>query len=99
MRLNQKGFTMLEMLIVLSVISLIFTLTIPNIQKRLVTIREKGCESLVEVVNASIIQYELDTGEVATSIDDLVETGYLTEKQTACMDGTQIVIEDGQATR
>lgn len=96
---NQKGFTMLEMLIVLSVISLIFTLTIPNIQKRLTTIREKGCESLIEVVNANIIQYELDTGEVATSVEELVEAGYLTEKQTACMDGTAIVIEDGQAKR
>lgn len=97
--MNHKGFTMLEMLIVLSVISLIFTLTIPNIQQRLGTIREKGCESLVEVVNANIIQYELDTGEVPSSIDELVEAGYLTEKQTKCMDGTEIVIEDGQARK
>lgn len=97
--MNHKGFTMLEMLIVLSVISLIFTLTIPNIQQRLGTIREKGCESLVEVVNANIIQYELDTGEVPSSIDELVEAGYLTEKQTSCMDGTAIVIVDGQARK
>ena len=97
--MNRKGFTMLEMLIVLSVISLIFTLTIPNIQKRLETIREKGCESLIEVVNANIIQYELDHGEVPSSISDLVSEGYLTEKQTACMDGTAIEIVDGQAQR
>lgn len=97
--MKQKGFTMLEMLIVLSVIALIFTLTVPNIQKRLATIREKGCESLVEVVNSNIIQYELDTGEVAQSIEELVEAGYLTEKQTACMNGDPIVIEDGQAHR
>lgn len=95
--MNRKGFTMLEMLIVLSVISLIFTLTIPNIQKRLETIRVKGCESLVEVVNANIIQYELDHGEVPQSISDLVNEGYLTEKQTTCMDGTSIEIVDGQA--
>ncbi|MBQ9987268.1 MAG: prepilin-type N-terminal cleavage/methylation domain-containing protein [Erysipelotrichales bacterium] len=97
--MNRKGFTMLEMLIVLSVISLIFTLTIPNIQKRLETIREKGCESLIEVVNANIIQYELDHGEVPQSIEDLVSEGYLTQKQTTCMDGSAIEIVDGQASK
>lgn len=97
--MKSKGFTMLEMLVVLSVVALLFTLTLPNIQKRMNTVREKGCDALVEVVNTNILQYELDTGEVVDSIDTLVDEGYLKESQTKCMDGTEIIINDGQAER
>ena len=31
---NEKGFTILEMMIVLSIIALIFLLTLPNIQQK-----------------------------------------------------------------
>ena len=94
---NKKGFTILEMLIVLSIISLIFTLTLPNIQKRLATIREKGCESLVDVINSNIIQYELEQGEIPTSMDDLLHLGLIKEKQLKCPNGDVITISDGQA--
>ncbi|MBR3840948.1 MAG: prepilin-type N-terminal cleavage/methylation domain-containing protein [Erysipelotrichales bacterium] len=97
--MKSKGFTMLEMLIVLSIVALLFTITLPNIQKRMNSVREKGCSALIEVVNTSILQYELDTGEVVDSIDTLVEEGYLKESQTKCMDGTEITISDGQAER
>ena len=99
MRKKSKGFTVLEMLIVLSIIALIFTLTLPNIQKRMQSVREKGCDALIEVVNTNILQYELDTGEVVDDIDTLVSEGYLKESQTQCMDGTKIDIVDGQAQK
>lgn len=97
--MKDNGFTMLEMLIVLSIIALIFTLTIPNIQDRMESVREKGCDALVEVVNTAILQYELDTGEIAGSVDELIAEGYLKESQSKCMDGTDISIYDGQAER
>ena len=46
---NNKGFTILEMMIVLSIIALIFLLTLPNIQQKEKIIRSKGCEALIEV--------------------------------------------------
>ena len=97
--MRDDGFTMLEMLIVLSIIALIFTLTIPNIQDRMKSVRDKGCDALVEVVNTAILQYELDTGEVADSVDELIAEGYLKESQGECMDGSAITINDGQAER
>ena len=97
--MKSKGFTMLEMLIVLSIVAVLFTITLPNIQKRMESVREKGCNALIEVVNTSILQYELDNGEVVDSIDTLVDEGYLKESQTKCMDGSEIIIVDGQAER
>ena len=39
---NNKGFTILEMMIVLSIIALVFLLTLPNIKKKEKNILTKG---------------------------------------------------------
>ena len=57
---KDDGFTILEMMIVLSVIALIFLLTLPNIQQKEDIIRNKGCEALTEVVNSQILLYEIE---------------------------------------
>ena len=65
--MKKDGFTVLEMILVLSVISLIFLITLPNIQQKEQIIRKKGCEALVEVVNSQILLYEIDTCLLYTS--------------------------------
>ncbi len=93
----KKGFTILEMIIVLTIISLIFLLTIPNIQQKKKIINRKGCESLVDVVNAQILLYEVDTLEKPASISDLITGGYIKETQKRCPDGKMIYISNGEA--
>ena len=51
----QEGFTILEMMIVLSIVALLFLLTLPNIQQKEEIIEEKGCEALTAVVDAQMI--------------------------------------------
>ena len=94
---NEKGFTILEMMIVLSIIALIFLLTLPNIQQKEDIIRKKGCEALVEVVNAQILLNEIDHLVPPTNISQLIKGGYLKESQKRCPDGASIQIRDGQA--
>lgn len=94
---NEKGFTILEMMIVLSIIALIFLLTLPNIQQKEDIIRKKGCEALVEVVNAQILLYEIDHLVPPTNISQLIKGGYLKESQKRCPDGASIQIRNGQA--
>ena len=67
----QEGFTILEMMIVLSIVALLFLLTLPNIQQKEEIIEEKGCEALTAVVDAQILLYEIDTLYTLTSIDQL----------------------------
>ena len=50
----KKGFTLLEMIIVLTIISIIFLLTVPNIQTVLGIVNNKGCEALVKTVDSAI---------------------------------------------
>lgn len=93
----QEGFTILEMMIVLSIVALLFLLTLPNIQQKEAIIEEKGCEALTAVVDAQILLYEIDTLNTPTSIDQLIAAGYLKESQKRCPDGRSIVITNGQA--
>lgn len=94
---NKRGFTILEMMIVLSIIALIFLLTLPNIQQKEKIIQKKGCDALIEVVNAQILLYEIDNLQTPTSVSQLVSQGYLKESQNRCPAGESVQISDGQA--
>jgi len=93
----RKGFTLLEMIVVLSVMTLLFLLTIPNIQKVMTLFDQKGCEAQLKIIDAAILEYKLEFGEIADDPGQLVESGFITEAQTTCQNNDQIVIENGQA--
>jgi competence protein ComGC len=94
---NQKGFTLLEMIIVVTIVSILFLLTVPNIQKVLGIVDKKGCDALVKVVDSAIVQYRLEYNEDPGSVSDLINAGLLTEEQTKCDDNRTIGIANGQA--
>lgn len=93
----KKGFTLIEMILVLTVISLIMLLTIPNIAKKKQVISSIGCRALIEVVNGQILVYELSNDNEVPTIDQLVSEGLITQQQTVCPTGNRIVIKNGQA--
>lgn len=95
---NNKGFTILEMMIVLSIIALVFLLTLPNIQQKEKIIRSKGCEALIEVANAQILLYEVENLSPPKSMSDLIGKGYLKDTQRRCPNGDTIEISNGQAS-
>lgn len=94
---NKHGFTILEMMIVLSIIALIFLLTLPNIQQKQKIIHNTGCDALVEVVNAQILLYEIEHLNSPTAISQLISEGYLKEGQDRCPGGEMIGISGGEA--
>lgn len=97
--LNSKGFTLVEMIFCISVILVILLLVIPNITSKNSIVKDKGCEAQIEVVNSQILLYEVENGELPTSMSDLTSGShpYLTKKQQVCPNGKRISIEDGQA--
>ena len=46
---QEKGFTLIEMLIVLLIISILILITVPNISKHFATIDKKGCDAYVSI--------------------------------------------------
>ena len=93
----KKGFTLLEMAIVIVIISIIFLLAIPNIQKTLTIVNSKGCKAIEKVADAAIVQYKLEYGDYPGSTSDLISAGLLTEEQTHCDGSHTLSISGGQA--
>ncbi len=92
----RKGFTLLEMVIVVTIISILFLLTVPNIQTVLGIVDKKGCDALIKVADSAILQYRLEYDQNPGSVSDLISAGLMTEEQTRCDEKT-IVISGGQA--
>lgn len=90
---NQKGFTLIEMLIVLAVISVLLILFIPNLGDKSEGINEKGCEALIQLAENQVIAYEIDNGHKPTQVQDLVDEDYL--ESTTCNNGnSQLIVTD-----
>lgn len=97
---NEKGFTLIEMMIVLLIISVLLIITIPNIAKHNANINTKGCEAYVKMVEAQVQAYGMDVGSYPASIEILAEAGYLKGDESACPSSTNIVIgTNGEVTK
>lgn len=93
----KKAFTLLEMIVVVMIVSILFLLTIPNINKLMTSIDNKACDALTKVIDTAIIQFKLDFDQNPNSLQDLLNGGYISDKQTTCSNGKPLRIYDGHA--
>lgn len=89
---NEKGFTLIEMLVVLLIISILIIVTIPNVTKHFASIDEKGCNAYLKMVQGQVEAYKIDYLEYPTA-DQLKAKGYLDSKPK-CPNGNDVVIND-----
>lgn len=97
---NENGFTLIEMLVVLLIITVLLFIAIPNIVNQSKSIGKKGCDAFVHMVQGQVQAYQIErkTREVP-SLSDLISEGYLTEEQKSCPNGEQIMIDsDGMVS-
>lgn len=93
----RRGFTLIEMVVVVAVIGALFLLTIPNVTRVLNTLLEKGCQAQLKVIDTALIEYRLMFDGEAATIEDLVDGELITDLQTEC-NGQSIVIDEGKAS-
>lgn len=74
---KQRGFTLLELLIVISIIMILVGMGAGNYQKSVVRSKEAVLAQDLYVLRQAIDQYTLDKQEAPQSLDDLVSAGYL----------------------
>ena len=91
----KKGFTLLEMMVVVMIVSILFLLTLPNVSMVINSVDNRACKVMSKVVDSAITQFKLDYGTMPNSISDLVSAGYISEEQTTCSNGTNLYLEDG----
>ncbi len=89
---NEDGFTLIEMMIVLLIISVLILVAIPNVTKHSKSIDTKGCDAYVKMVEGQVQAYKMDTKEIPASLSDLTAKDYL-PADAKCPDGTELTID------
>jgi general secretion pathway protein G len=72
-----SGFTLLEMMIVISIIIILMAVAIPNYNRTVIQSRESVLRSNLSTLRSVISQYTLDKQKAPQSLDDLVQERYL----------------------
>lgn len=75
-----KGFTLIEMLVVLGIISILLLLFVPNLSNQKEAIQKKGDAAIVKIVESQMDIYELDHG-VRPTAEELYIQQMITEDQ------------------
>ena len=72
-----RGFTLLELMIVISILLILMSIAIPAYQVHVVHARESVLRQDLYTLRNVIDQYTLDKQKAPQSLDDLVTAGYL----------------------
>jgi prepilin-type N-terminal cleavage/methylation domain len=77
----RKGFTLIEMVIVLFIISLLLLIMIPNLTKQRDNANEKSNEALQTTIVNQAELYSENHSDDDVTIDNLKKDNYISEKQ------------------
>ena len=69
---RQRGFTLVELLLVLVILALIAGLVLPGIIGKAESAKAKAAASQISRISMSVESYYLDTGNTPSSLDELV---------------------------
>ena len=78
-QLNERGFTLLELMIVISIIIVLAVIVLPQYQRTVQQARESVLRDDLFQMRKMLDQYAADKGKLPASLDDLVSAGYIRE--------------------
>jgi general secretion pathway protein G len=76
---HSKGFTLLELMIVISIIVILAVIAMPQYQKSIIHARETVLRDDLYQLRKAVDLYAADKGKLAQSLDELVSAGYIRE--------------------
>jgi general secretion pathway protein G len=74
---SERGFTLVELMIVMAVISILLTIAIPAYLQSIKKAKEAVLKEDLHTMRTAIDQYTVDKEKAPQSLDDLVQAGYL----------------------
>ena len=99
---RRAGFTIIELMIVMAVITILVSIAVPYYQKTLIRSKESLLRSNLFTLRTVIDEYTIDKGKAPQSLEDLVSEGYLRAVPADPMTGQdntwKIIMEDAMTS-
>src|SRR6058998_2282687 len=85
---QSRGFTLIEMLIVISLVMILVAIAVPNYQRSIMRAKESVLKQDLFQLRSLISQYTLDKQKAPQALDDLVQAGYIKQIPVDPMTGS-----------
>jgi general secretion pathway protein G len=93
-----RGFTLIEMMIVMTIISILVSIAVPMYQKAILRAKESLLRSNLFTLRTMIDEYTVDKQKAPQSLTDLVSEGYLRDVPVDPITGSntswKVIMED-----
>lgn len=76
-RTGRSGFTIIELMIVMTVITILVSMAVPHYNKSILRSKESVLRNNLLTMRTVIDEYTMDKGKAPQSLEDLVTEGYL----------------------
>jgi general secretion pathway protein G len=96
-RARPRGYTLLELIVVMAIISILVSIAVPIYQKSLIRSKESLLKNQLFTLHTVIDQYDYDQQKAPQTLDDLVTKGYLRSVPVDPITGNdqwQLIMED-----
>ncbi len=97
-RAKSRGFTIIELMVVISIILILISIAVPIYNQSILRAKEAVLRQDLFAMRSAIDQYTMDKAKAPQSLQDLVQAGYLRDIPkdpfTDSRDSWQVVQED-----
>ncbi|TMW73781.1 competence type IV pilus major pilin ComGC [Alteribacter natronophilus] len=96
-RSREAGFTLIEMVIVLMIISVLLLIAVPSLSKNTQVAQDRGCDATVELLQGQVGAYKVNEEKELNNLNELVSENYV--ETISCPDGTELSLVNGKVVR